>query len=182
MKTFELIIISISLAMDAFSASVCKGLKERKFNLKNSLITGTYFGTFQAIMPIIGYYLGNFFSEKIKTIDHFLAFVLLFFIGISMLKEAKSSNYIDQSLKFKEMVILSIATSIDALVIGVTLSFLEVDLYLAIIIIGTTTLILTSIGYNIGTFFGIKYQKKAQIIGGLTLIFMGFKILIEHLF
>lgn len=182
MGIFELITISISLAMDAFSASICKGLKQTKLNLKNSLIVGTYFGLFQSIMPTIGYYLGNFFSDKIKAFDHYIAFFLLLFIGISMIKDTKENKDINYNLNFKEMFILSIATSIDALIIGITFSFLNVNLLMSIIIIGLITFILTSIGYNIGTYFGIKYQKKSQIIGGLILIIMGFKILIEHLF
>lgn len=181
MGILELIIISLSLAMDAFSASICKGLKQNNLNIKNSLVVGTYFGLFQSIMPTIGYYLGNFFSDKIKVFDHYIAFFLLLFIGISMVKEAKENKEINCNLNFKEMLILSIATSIDALIIGVTFSFLNVNLYLSILIIGLITFIITSIGYNIGTYFGIKYQKKAQIIGGLILIIMGFKILIEHL-
>lgn len=181
MGIIELIIISLSLAMDAFSASICKGLKQTKINLKNSLVVGTYFGLFQSIMPTIGYYLGNFFSDKIKAFDHYIAFFLLLFIGISMIKEVKENKEINCNLNFKEMIILSIATSIDALIIGITFSFLKVNLYLSILIIGLITFFITSIGYNIGTYFGIKYQKKAQIIGGLILIIMGLKILIEHL-
>ena len=181
MKIIELIIISISLAMDAFSASVCKGLKEKRINIKNSIITGLYFGIFQSLMPFIGYYLGSFFSNQIKAFDHYFAFILLGFIGLSMIKDAKENQNISESLNFKEMILLSLATSIDALIVGVTFSFLEVNLYLSILIIGIITFILTSIGYNIGTYFGTKYQKKAQIIGGLILIIMGIKILIEHL-
>lgn len=181
MGIFELIIISLSLAMDAFSASICKGLKQTKINLKNSLIVGTYFGLFQSLMPTIGYFLGSFFSDKIKSIDHYLAFFLLFFIGFSMIKEVKENKEINCDLNFREMIILAIATSIDALIVGITFSFLNINLWLSILIIGIITFLLTSIGYNIGTYFGIKYQKKAQLIGGLILIFMGFKILIEHL-
>jgi len=182
MGIIELIIISISLAMDAFSASVCKGLKQKKLSIKNSIIVGLYFGIFQGLMPTIGYFLGNLLNEKIKAIDHYLAFFLLLFIGISMIKEVKENKEINSDLNFKEMIILAIATSIDALIIGVTFSFLNVNIFSSILIIGIITFILTSIAYNIGTYFGIKYQKKAQITGGLVLIIMGFKILIEHLF
>ena len=181
MKLIELIIISLSLAMDAFSASICKGLKEKRINLKNSLITGLYFGIFQSLMPTIGYFLGSFLSNRIKEFDHYFAFFILAFIGFYMIRETKNDNSINQSLNFKEMIILSIATSIDALIVGVTFSFLNVNLWLSVLIIGIITFLLTSTGYSIGTFFGIKYQKKAQIIGGLVLIIMGFKILIEHL-
>ena len=181
MGIFELITISISLAMDAFSASVCKGLKEKKFNLKNSFIVGLYFGLFQSLMPTIGFYLGSFFSESIKSFDHYLAFVLLSFIGISMIRES-NVNCDNSSIKFKEMLLLSIATSIDALIIGITFAFLNVNLTTSIITIGLITFIITSIGYCIGTYFGTKYQKKSQILGGIILIIMGFKILFEHLF
>lgn len=181
MGIIELIIISISLAMDAFSASICKGLGEKNINLKNSLIVGGYFGFFQSLMPIIGYYLGNLLSDKIRAIDHFLAFILLVYIGISMIKEVKEKKEINNQLNFKEMIVLSIATSIDALIIGITLSFLDINIWLSILIIGIITLILTTIAYNIGSYFGLKYQKKAQIIGGSILIIMGIKILIEHL-
>ena len=182
MGIIELIIISISLAMDAFSASICKGLNEKRINLKNSLTVALYFGFFQSLMPTIGYYLGSFFSDKINAIDHYLAFLLLSFIGISMIKEANINKENNQNINFKEMIILSIATSIDALIIGITFSFLNVNLFYSIMIIGIITFILTFIGYNIGLYFGIKYQKKAQIIGGIILIIMGLKILFEHLF
>lgn len=182
MEILELIIISISLAMDAFSASICKGLKQISFNLKNSLIVSLYFGIFQALMPTIGYYLGSFFSNKITKIDHYLAFFLLAYIGLTMINDVKENKEINTNITFKEMLILSIATSIDALIIGITFSFLKVNLWLSIFIIGLITFITSFLGYNIGSYFGTKYQKKAQITGGLILIIMGIKILIEHLF
>jgi len=181
MGIIELISISVSLAMDAFSASICKGLKEKKFNLRNSLIVGLYFGFFQSLMPTIGYYLGNFLSDKISAFDHYLAFILLSFIGFTMIKESNKDKDDNQSLEFKEMLLLSIATSIDALIVGITFSFLKVNLLFSVLIIGIITFLLTSLGYNIGNFFGLKYQKKAQILGGIILIIMGLKILIEHL-
>lgn len=182
MTILELITISISLAMDAFSASVCKGLNQPNINKKNSIIVGLYFGFFQALMPAIGYFLGSLFNVKIFFLDHYIAFLLLGYIGISMIKEANNCKKLDNSIKFKEMFPLSIATSIDALIVGITFSFLKINLLLSITIIGIITFICTSIGYNIGTFFGNKYQKKSQIIGGIILIIMGLKILIEHLF
>ena len=181
MTIFEFI-ISLSLAMDACSASMCKGLKETKFNIKNSLFIALSFGIFQSLMPTIGYFLGSFLSDKIKVFDHYLAFILLSFIGISMIKETKENNKVNDCFNFKELIILSIATSIDALIIGITFSFLEVNLLISVLIIGIITFILTLVAYNIGTFFGIKYQKKAQITGGIILIIMGLKILFEHLF
>lgn len=181
MGIIELIIISISLAMDAFSASICKGLREKKINIKNSIIVSSYFGFFQSLMPILGYFLGNLLCDKIKIIDHYIAFILLFYIGISMIKEVKENNDINTEISFKEMLILSIATSIDALIIGITFSFLSINIWISITIIGIITFVLTIIGYNIGSYLGIKYQKKAQITGGLILIIMSFKILIEHL-
>lgn len=139
MKILELIVISLSLAMDAFSASICKGLKQKQVNLKNSFIVGSYFGFFQSLMPTIGYFLGNFFAKQIKTIDHYLAFFLLFFIGISMINEIRENKEFNENLNFKEMIILSIATSIDALIVGITFAFLNVNLWLSIAIIGLIT-------------------------------------------
>lgn len=180
MSIFELITISISIAMDAFSASICKGLNEKKLNLKNCFTVGSYFGIFQSIMPTIGFYLGSFFSDKIKLFDHYFAFFMLSFIGLSMINDSKN-NINSSSIKCKEMIFLSIATSIDALIVGITFAFLKVNLLLAILLIGLITFFICGIGYLIGTYFGNKYQKKSQIIGGIILIIMGLKILIEHL-
>ena len=181
MNIIELIIISISLAMDAVSTSICKGLTQIKINIKNSIIIGLYFGIFQSIMPLIGYYLGNIFSNKINHITNYIAFLLILFIGISMIKDSFDNNINNNKLNFKEMIILSVATSIDALIMGITFSILKVNIFKAITVIGIITFILCIIGYNFGSFIGQKYQKKAQIMGGIILIIIGFKILIEHL-
>lgn len=186
MNIIELCVLAVGLSMDAFAVAICKGLAMKKITLKKCFIVGTYFGVFQAAMPIIGYFLGSAFSEKISIIDHWIAFVLLFLIGISMIKEALSSEEEaevkeDAELGFKNMCILAIATSIDALAVGVTFAFLKVSIIPAVSFIGITTLILSMIGVKIGNIFGTKYKSKAEICGGIILICMGIKILLEHL-
>lgn len=183
MGTVELIIISIGLAMDAFAVSICKGLAMKKMNWKNAVITGTYFGVFQAIMPLIGFLLGLGFEQKITSIDHWIAFILLGLIGANMLKSSfsKEKEEAPDSVDFKTMIVLSIATSIDALAIGITFAFLQVNIILAITLIGIITFGLSVIGVKIGNIFGDKYEKKAEFVGGLILILMGIKILLEHL-
>ncbi len=179
----EFFIIGIGLSMDAFAVSVCKGLSIKKLSLKAPLIVGVYFGLFQALMPLIGYLLGVSFKNYIVSIDHWISFILLFAIGFNMIKESSDSTCeADNSLKFKNMVVLAIATSIDALAVGVTFAFLSVDIISAVTIIGVTTFILSMIGVKIGNVFGAKYKQKAELIGGIILILMGAKILIEHLF
>ena len=179
----ELIFLSIGLAMDAFAIAVCKGLSIKKMSWKNAVIIGLYFGIFQALMPLLGYILGVNFQSRITNIDHWIAFILLVGIGVNMTKEAFSNEKEEtsDSIKFKDMVILGIATSIDALAIGVTFAFLKVDIIISISIIGIITFILSIIGVKIGNVFGIKYEKGAQLVGGFILIFLGMKILIEHL-
>lgn len=183
MGTVELIIISIGLAMDAFAVSICKGLAMKKMNWKNAVITGTYFGVFQAIMPLIGFLLGLGFEQKITSIDHWIAFILLGLIGANMLKSSfsKEKEEAPDNVDFKTMIVLSIATSIDALAIGITFAFLQVNIILAITLIGIITFGLSVIGVKIGNIFGDKYEKKAEFVGGLILILMGIKILLEHL-
>lgn len=176
-------LIGIGLAMDAFAVSVCKGLSMKKMNWKKTIIIGTYFGAFQAIMPLIGYFLGIGFQDKVTSIDHWIAFVLLLIIGINMIKEALAGEEEgkNDNVNFKEMIVLAIATSIDALAIGITFAFLEINIFLAIGIIGIITFIISIIGVKIGNVFGNKYEKGAQIVGGVILILMGIKILLEHL-
>ena len=181
MQILELIIIGLSLAMDAFSASICKGLNQHQINFKNSLIVALYFGLFQAIMPLIGYKLGNIFSNKV-TINYYIAFFILLIIGITMIKDAYEEKNSNPQITFREMFFLSLATSIDALIVGISFAFLKTNIFFSILIIGIITFILSVIGYNFGTYIGQKYQKKAQIMGGIILIIMGFKILLEHLF
>ena len=183
MGIIELIVLSIGLAMDAFAVAVCKGLLMAKMKWKNACIIGMYFGGFQALMPLIGYLLGISFQEQITSIDHWIAFILLGAIGINMIKEAisKDNEKQNDSIKFKDMLILAVATSIDALAVGITFAFLKVNIWLAISLIGIITFIISVVGVKIGNIFGDKYEKKAEFAGGLILILLGVKILLEHL-
>lgn len=183
MGIIETFFISIGLAMDAFAVATCKGLAIKKLEWKKAIIVGLYFGLFQGIMPIIGYYLGINFQDKIVNIDHWIAFILLISIGINMIKEAVSAKDEDKddSLNFKNMIILSIATSIDALAIGITFAFLNCNIIKAAGLIGIITFLLSIIGVKIGNKFGNKYESKAEIMGGIILIILGTKILLEHL-
>ena len=183
MTLFEITLISIGLAMDAFAVSICKGLSIKHINWKVIFIVGLYFGIFQAEMPLIGYFLGKGFETFVTRIDHWIAFILLSFIGINMIKEAfsKEENGAGDDLSFKTMLILAIATSIDALAIGITFAFFDVNIILSVAIIGIITFILSGIGVILGNKFGSKYEKKSQILGGVILIIIGIKILIEHL-
>lgn len=183
MGLIELCILSIGLAMDAFAVSVCKGLSMARMKWKNTIIIGAYFGYFQALMPVLGYLLGYNFQDRISNIDHWIAFILLGVIGINMIKEAisKENDVHNDSVKFKDMIVLAIATSIDALAVGITFAFLNVNLILAISLIGIITFIISVLGVKVGNIFGDKYEKKAEFAGGIILIFLGIKILVEHL-
>lgn len=180
----EIFFIGIGLSMDAFAVSVCKGLSVRKVKPKHCLITGLYFGGFQALMPFLGYILGVQFKSLIMSFDHWIAFVLLCLIGANMIKESSvdSCENFDTSFGLKSMLPLAVATSIDALVVGVTFAFLQVNIIFAITIIGITTFSLSVVGLKFGNAFGLKYRSKAELFGGIVLILMGVKILIEHLF
>ena len=183
MGILEIILIGISLAMDAFAVSICKGLSMKKMEWRKAIIIGLYFGIFQGIMPLLGYVLGVGFENRIESIDHWIAFILLSFIGINMIKESfkKNDKDADDKIDFKTMIILAIATSIDALAVGVTFAFLEVNILFSICIITIITFFISMIGVKIGNVFGDKYEAKAEKIGGIILIFIGIKILIEHL-
>lgn len=183
MNLIEIIVVSFGLAMDAFAVSVCKGLSMKKANLKKALIIALYFGVFQAIMPIIGYSFGVTFSNVVKNIDHWIAFILLGIIGFNMIKESFDDEIEkrNDNIDIKTMLLLAVATSIDALAIGVTFAFLKVNIFLAVLIIGIITLLLSLIGVKIGNKFGDKFQNKAELLGGIILIIMGLKILLEHL-
>ena len=181
MSLSKIIFISLSLATDAFAASICKGICLKKITASNLLIIGLYFGFFQSIMPLIGYFISLTFKDLIINIDHWLAFILLFILGFNLLKEAKNYDEGDDKLDFRSMFLLAIATSIDALAIGITFAFLKVDIILPIIIIGLITFILSIIGVIIGHKFGNYFQTLAKVVGGIILIFIGFKILLEHL-
>lgn len=183
MSVFELFTIGVGLAMDAFAVSVCKGLSMKKLTVKKAGIVGLYFGVFQALMPAIGFILGVGFKDSITAIDHWIAFVLLGLIGGNMIKEALGGDEenCDDDLSFKTMLMLAIATSIDALAVGITFAFLSVNILEAIAIIGITTFLISVIGVKIGNVFGLRYKSKAEFVGGVILILMGLKILLEHL-
>ena len=183
----ELFLIGVGLSMDAFAVSVCKGLAMKKVNKKQAVIIGLYFGGFQALMPLIGWFLGVRFQKYITSIDHWIAFGLLVFIGGKMILEAIRDTEVqeikekDPPIDYKEMFVLAIATSIDALAVGITFAFLDTPIVEAVIIIGVTTFILSILGVVVGNFFGTRYKKKAEIAGGIILVLIGLKILLEHL-
>lgn len=183
----ELFLIGVGLSMDAFAVAICKGLNMRgKINFKHAAIIALFFGGFQAIMPLIGYFLGIGFEKYITRIDHWIAFILLCFIGGKMIVEAiKEWNEVDKQeedrLDIKELFVLAVATSIDALAVGITFAFLNVNIWSAISIIGATTFVLSIIGVVIGNKFGSKYKSKAELVGGIILVLIGAKILLEHL-
>lgn len=189
MSLQELFILAVGLAMDAFAVSVCKGLSVRKAGVKECCIAGLYFGGFQALMPAIGYFLGVQFKEYITNIDHWIAFILLGIIGFNMIRESRERADENDEVCPKEehpfavksMLLLAVATSIDALAVGVTLAFLDVNLLASVSFIGVTTFVLSAIGVRIGNIFGMRYKSKAELAGGVILICMGLKILLEHL-
>lgn len=185
MSLTELIILAAGLSMDAFAVSVCKGLSMPQLNWRRAAAVGCYFGGFQAAMPVIGYYLGYHFKDAIASVDHWIVFILLSIIGISMIKEALSpedSELLDPGLDFKTMIILALATSIDALAVGITFAFLQVKLLPAAALIGIITFCLSAAGVKAGHMFGARFRGPAEMIGGMILLLMGTKILIEHLF
>lgn len=187
MGIVELLLTAIALSMDAFAVSVCKGLGMRRMRYDQALVIGLYFGVFQALMPLIGWLLGTSFSRYIQAFDHWIAFVLLAFIGGKMLwdvfheKEDEEQESAERKLDHRELFMLAIATSIDALAVGIAFACLEVNIWSSISIIGVTTLVISFAGVWIGNRFGNRFQKKAEIAGGLVLILIGVKILAEHL-
>lgn len=190
MSLFSLFIIAVGLSMDAFAVAICKGLAMQKITVKKASIVGLWFGGFQGLMPLIGYILGSQFEQYITSIDHWIAFVLLGLIGGSMIKEALEKKGCDEcgcgnndngSLTAKAMFPLAVATSIDALAVGVTFAFLKVSIVPAVSFIGIITFICSAFGVKIGNVFGEKYKSKAELAGGIILICMGCKILLEHL-
>lgn len=181
MNSSEIFLIAIAVSMDAFAVSICKGLVMKKIEKKNAIKIGLYFGIFQAGMPILGYLLGKQFEQFVQNIDHWIAFILLSFIGLEMIKESFDDSKENDKLDFKTMFILSIATSIDALTIGITYAFFKVNIIIASTIIGITTFAFSVIGVFIGNKFGAKFKNQAEIIGGIILILIGLKILLEHL-
>lgn len=184
MSTWELLILAIGLSMDAFAVAICKGLAIKEAKLKHMIITGAYFGGFQALMPVAGYLLGVNFKGLIERFDHWIAFLLLVLIGGNMLREAlkkEEEEEMNTSFGPKSMIPLAVATSIDALAVGVTFAFLQVQIIPAVSMIGVTTFLFSFVGVKIGNIFGLKYKTKAEFAGGIILILIGLKILLEHL-
>lgn len=181
----ELFFIALGLSMDAFAVALCKGLNMRAYNRKYTFLIAAFFGGFQALMPLLGWLLGTQFARYIRDFDHWVAFILLAFIGGKMVYESFKKDECcakrEEAFDIKELLMLSIATSIDALAAGVTFAFLSVNIFGAVLLIGTVTFILSASGVAIGNRFGIRYKNKAEFIGGLALILMGTKILLEHL-
>ena len=183
MTIAELFVLAVGLSMDAFAVAICKGLAIGRINWKHVLTVGVWFGGFQALMPVIGYILGSRFSAYIAAVDHWIAMILLSLIGANMVRESldKDVENVNPSLQFKIMLMMAIATSIDALAAGVTIAFLNVRILHAASFIGVITFILSAIGVKIGSVFGTKYKSKAEMTGGIILILLGIKILLEHL-
>ena len=184
MGFFELFLLAVGLSMDAFAVSICKGLSMCKAGIKEGAVCGAWFGGFQALMPLIGYFLGTLFAQAIEAFDHWIAFGLLAVIGINMLKEAFSGEEENCGcdLSVKTMFVMAVATSIDALAVGISLAMAgDVNIFTAVILIGVVTFVLSFAGVKIGNVFGSRYEKKAQIAGGVILILLGVKILLEHL-
>ena len=182
----ELLLLAVGLSMDACAVSICKGLAIKKATLKEGAICGIWFGGFQALMPLIGFFLGSLFAEAIEAFDHWIAFGLLAFIGINMLREAFSKGEEQEGsgadLSFKTMFLMAIATSIDALAVGISLAMAgNVNIFWAVALIGVVTFLLSAAGVKIGNIFGSRFEKKAQAAGGIILILLGIKILLEHL-
>ena len=188
MGLIELFLIAVGLSMDAFAVSVCKGLAMPKCTFKKAAIVGLWFGGFQALMPFVGWLLGSQFQKYITSIDHWIAFILLGFIGGKMMIEAVREwneeevvDVMDAPIDHKNMLVLAVATSIDALAVGITFAFLGTPIVEAITIIGITTMVISIAGVVVGNFFGSRYKSKAEFIGGLILVLLGLKILLEHL-
>ena len=182
MSFVEMLLIAVGLAMDAFAVSVCKGLSVKQLELKYSTLAGLYFGGFQFMMPVIGYLLGSRFEMAIKSVDHWIAFGLLAVIGINMIHEAFSDDEkLDDDFGVKNMLLMAIATSIDALAVGISFACLGVEILPAAGMIGIITFILSAFGIRIGHTFGTRYKARAEFAGGLILCFIGLKILLEHL-
>ncbi|MDR1350071.1 MAG: manganese efflux pump MntP family protein [Zoogloeaceae bacterium] len=186
MGLFEIIVIAIGLAMDAFAVSIALGLSIKNLKYREMIIPGIYFGGFQVLMPIAGYFAGVYFANRIQNLDHWIAFILLGSIGGKMIKESfskdKNEGTNGYSLKFAKMLVLALATSIDALAVGITFAFFEVNIIKAAAIIGIITFFISVCGVKIGAIFGTRFKSKAEFIGGAILIIIGMKILIEHMF
>jgi len=187
MQVFEALLLAVGLSMDAFAVSVCKGLALKRAGLKEGLTCGVWFGGFQALMPTIGFFLALLFADAIKAIDHWVAFVLLAIIGGNMLKEAfeKDCDCCENAsadMGFKTMLAMAVATSIDAMAAGISLAMDGANIWLNAACIGITTCVLSAVGVKVGAVFGSRFEKKAQLAGGIILVLLGLKILLEHLF
>lgn len=185
MSLVELILIAIGVSMDAFAVALCTGVQIKTYSKKKSLIVGLYFGVFQAVMPLLGYLLGSAFSDKITAYDHWVAFILLGFIGGRMIwgsfSKQDDATFKEATLKPREMLPLAVATSIDALAIGVSFAFLQVNIAPAVAFIGIITMVLSMLGVKLGNAFGVRFKSKAELTGGIILVLMGIKILLEHM-
>lgn len=185
MGIIEILVIAVGVSMDAFAVSICKGLSVRKLRPSYPLSAALWFGGFQALMPLLGYFLGVSFADLVGTIDHWIAFILLGIIGGNMIKESFESNdkcSVDADFSFRTMLAMAVATSVDALAVGVTLAFLNVNIWFAILLIGITTAAFSGVGIVVGNMFGCRFKSKAELAGGIILVAMGCKILFEHLF
>lgn len=184
MGLLELVILAVALAMDAFAVSICKGLSMCRLKLRHCLIVGLWFGAFQALMPTLGYFLGSTFAQLVQALDHWIAFVLLLILGGNMIREAfhgEDDEEVSPSLAAPGMFLLAVATSIDALAVGVTFAFLQVHLLAAVSIIGLCTFAISAVGVKIGHVFGARFKSKAELFGGVVLVLIGCRILVEHL-
>lgn len=181
MSLWELFVIAVGLSMDAFAVSVCKGLSVTRVRMGHSLTCGLYFGGFQGLMPLAGWLLGVQFQNMITSVDHWIAFALLGLIGVNMVRESREEGSVDASFTPRAMLPLAVATSIDALAVGVTFAFLKVKILPAVTFIGATTFVLSAVGVRVGAAFGARFRNKAELAGGVILILMGLKILLEHL-
>lgn len=188
MGLFEIFLIGIGLSMDAFAVAICQGLSMKKLNLRHSAVIALFFGGFQAMMPLLGWFLGSQFAGYIQQFDHWVAFLLLGIIGFNMMREALSGDDEEEEdcacgdrLDLKRLLLLAVATSIDALAVGVTFAFLAVPIFSAVGVIGCTTFVLSLVGVAVGNYFGARFKKQAELSGGIILILLGTKILLEHL-
>ena len=187
MGVVDLFLIGVGLSMDAFAVAICKGLGMSRINYRHSLVIALFFGGFQALMPLVGFFLGSQFAEYVSPVDHWIAFALLAFIGGKMLWDAfhgddgEGAAAAEDKLDLKELLMLAVATSIDALAVGITFAFLEVNIWVAVGIIGVTTFVLSLVGVAVGNRFGARYERTATVVGGVVLILIGLKILAEHI-
>ena len=183
MTLLELFLIAVGLSMDACAVAVCKGLSMPKVDKKYTFFIGLFFGGFQALMPLLGYYLGSRFASSIERFDHWVAFVLLCIIGGNMIKESRECAECEEykGINFKELTVMAFATSVDALAVGITFAFLGVKIAPAVTLIGVTTFLLSLVGVYVGNYFGAKYKSRAELAGGVILVLLGTKILLEHL-